>query len=151
MSRLKCGGGRYCNSVRLKELVGVEDIAEAAALDNRNFIRVMIGNEPYLALLDPGATISLVGSRILNKYRDRLRTSSGQVKGVSGAPMKVQGNLRISIDVESRLGILEFRAVVEISHDIILGMAFRGRVGFITAVSSKTMEVWRLWRMASIC
>ena len=37
------------NSVRLNELVGVEDTAEAAALNNTNFIRVMIGNESCLA------------------------------------------------------------------------------------------------------
>ena len=112
------------NSVKLREWVGVEDVVEAAALDNRNFIRVTIGNESYLALLDPGTTISLIGSRILNKYRDRLRESSGQVRGVSGASMKVQGNLRISIDVDGHLGTLEFRAVEEINHDIILGMDF---------------------------
>ena len=112
------------NTVKLREWVGVEDVVEAAALDNRNFIRVMVGNESYLALLDPGATISLVGSRILNKYRDRLRESSGQVRGVSGVPMKVHGNLRISIDVDGHLGTLEFRAVEEINHDIILGMDF---------------------------
>ena len=112
------------NSVKLREWVGVGDEVEAAVLDNRNFIRVMVGNESYLALLDPGATISLVGSRILNKYRDRLRESSGQVRGVSGVPMKVQGNLRISIDVDGHLGTLEFRAVEEINHEIILGMDF---------------------------
>ena len=38
--------------------------------------------------------------------------------------MKVQGNLRISIDVDGYLRILESRAVEEISHDIILGMEF---------------------------
>ena len=112
------------NNVKLREWVGVEDEVGAAALDNRNFIRIMVANESYLALLDPGATISLVGSRILNKYRDRLRESSGQVRGVSGAPMKVQGNLRISLDVDGHLGILEFRAVEEINHDIILDMVF---------------------------
>ena len=56
-------GGKHAiveNSVRLKEFVETEDVVEAAALDNRNFIRVMVGNEPYLAQLDPGATISLV-------------------------------------------------------------------------------------------
>ena len=56
------------NSLRLREMVGMDDVIEAAALDNRNFIRVMVGDEPYLALLDAGATISLVGPRILNKY-----------------------------------------------------------------------------------
>ena len=65
------------NSIRLKELVMVEDVVNSAALDNRNFIRVMIGDEPYLALLDSGATISMVGPRILHKYRSRLRESSG--------------------------------------------------------------------------
>ena len=109
------------NSVKLREWVGVEDEVEAAALD---FIRVTFGNESYLALLDPGATISLVCSPILNKYRDRLRESSGHIRGVCGVPMKVQGNLRISIDVDGHLGTLEFRAVEEINHDIILGMGF---------------------------
>ena len=71
----------------------------------------MVGNEPYLAQLDPGVTISLEGPRLLDKHRDRLKASSGQVKGVSGAPMKVQGNLHISIDVDGHLGILEFRAL----------------------------------------
>ena len=105
-------------SVRLK----VEDEVEAAALDNRNFIRVMVGDESYLVLLDPGATISLLG--ILNRYKGRLREFSGQVRGVSGVPMKVQEKLRISIDVDGHLGMLEFRAVEEINHDIILGMDF---------------------------
>ena len=68
--------------VKLRGWVVVEDDVEAAALDNRNFIRVMVGDESYLALLDPGATISVVGSRILNKYRSRLQESSGQVRGM---------------------------------------------------------------------
>ena len=106
-------------------MVGMDDVIEAAAFDNRNSIRVMVGNEPYLALLDSGATISLVGPRILNKYRERLQKTTGYVKGVSGAPMKIQGKLRISIDVDGHLGLLEFRVVEEISHDIILRMDFR--------------------------
>ena len=45
-------------------------------------------------------------------------------KEVSRVPMKVQGNLRITIHVDGHLGLLEFRAVEEINHDIILGMDF---------------------------
>ena len=45
------------NSVEPKALVGIDEAVEAAAQDNRNFIRVIVGGEPYLALLDPGATI----------------------------------------------------------------------------------------------
>ena len=36
------------NSVKLREWVGVEDEVEAAALDNRNFIRVMVATSPIL-------------------------------------------------------------------------------------------------------
>ena len=51
------------NSVESKALVGIDETVEAAALDNRIFIRVIVGGEPYLALLDPGAIV-LVGLRI---------------------------------------------------------------------------------------
>ena len=61
------------NSVTTKDVVGMDEMVEAASLDNRNFIRVIIGGEAYLALLDPGATVSLVGPKILEKYRDRLQ------------------------------------------------------------------------------
>ena len=82
----------------------MDETVEAAALDNRNFIRVIDGGEPYLVLLDPGATISMVGPRILNKYRDRLQKSTGQVKGVSGTPMTVQGLLKILIEINGQPG-----------------------------------------------
>ena len=112
------------NSVTTKDVVGMDKMVEAASLDNRNFIRVIIGGEAYLALLDLGATVSLVGPKILNKYRDRLQETSGQVRGVSGAPMKVQGMLRIFIEMDGHQGPIDFRAVEEIKHDIILGMDF---------------------------
>ena len=85
---------------------------------------MIVGGEPYLALLDSGAMVPLVGPKILEKYRDRLRETSGQVRGVSGAPMKDQGTLKISIEVDGHQGSLDFRAVVEIKHEIILGMDF---------------------------
>ena len=123
------------NSVKLREWVGVGDEVEAAVLDNRNFIRVMVGNESYLALLDPGATISLVGSRILNKYRDRLRESSGQVRGVSGVPMKVQGNLRISGQ----------------SRKLTMKLSWAWTLGLVAAIPSQTMEERRSRGMVSLC
>ena len=112
------------NSEKPKALVGIDETVEAAALDNRNFIRIIVGGEPYLALLDLGATISLVGPRILNKYRDRLQETTGQVKGVSGTRMTVQGTLKILIEINGQPGSLQFRAVEEINHDMILGMDF---------------------------
>ena len=88
------------NTVTTKDVVGMDEMVEAASLDNRNFIRVKIGGEAHLALLDSGATVSLVGPKILKKHRDRLQETSGQVRGVSGAPMKVQGTLWILIEMD---------------------------------------------------
>ena len=54
------GGGEDAiskNSVEHKRMIGMYETVEAAALENRNFIQVIVGGEPYLALLDPGATI----------------------------------------------------------------------------------------------
>ena len=65
-------------------------------------MRVIVGGKPSLALLDPGAIITLVGPRILNKYRDRLQESTGQVKGVPGTPMTVQGTLKILIEINGQ-------------------------------------------------
>ena len=56
------------NTVTTKDEVGMDEMVETASLVNRNFIRVIIGGEAYLALLDPGATVSLVGPKILKKY-----------------------------------------------------------------------------------
>ena len=112
------------NSGTTKEVVGTDEMVEAASLDNRNFIRIIIGGEAYLDLLDPGATVSLVGPKIIKKYRDRLQETSGQVRGVSGAPMKVQGILRILIEMDGHQGPIDFRAVKEIKHEVILGMDF---------------------------
>ena len=88
------------NSVTTKDVVGMDKVVEAAFLYNRNFIRLIIGGEAYLALLDPGAAVSLVGPKIQKKYRDRLQETSGQVRGVSGPPMMVRGMLRILNEVE---------------------------------------------------
>ena len=52
------------NSGKSKEMVGMEEVVETATLDERNFIRVVIDDEPYLALLDLGSTTSLVGPPI---------------------------------------------------------------------------------------
>ena len=112
------------NSVTTGDVVGMDEMVEATSLDNRNFIRVIIGGEAHLALLDPGETVSLVGPKILNKYRDRLQETSGQVRGVSGTPMKIQGILRILIEADGHQGSIDFRAVEEIKHEIILGMDF---------------------------
>ena len=65
--------------------MGIEEVGKEV---DGNFIRVMIGGEHYLALLDLGVPISLVGPRSLKKNRGRLQKVKDHVRTGSGSPME---------------------------------------------------------------
>ena len=71
--------------------VETREMVEAAAMDNRNFIKIIIARETYMTLFYPGASISLVGPRLAKRFEQRLEETSAQVKGVTGSPVKVKG------------------------------------------------------------
>ena len=75
------------------------EMVEAAAMDNRNIMKIIIGGKTYMTLFHPGATISLVGPRLAKRFEQRLEETSGQVKGVTSSPVKIKGILRINLDV----------------------------------------------------
>ena len=54
----------------------INEIVLSALVDNRNFINIEVNGETYRALLDPGATLSLAGARIADRFKGRLRESS---------------------------------------------------------------------------
>ena len=109
----------------IKPSVEGNEIVEAAAMDNRNFMEVIIGGETYVALLDPGATISLVRPRLAKRFEQRLEETSSHVKGVTGSPVRIKGVLKINLDVGGCNGQLTCsRAVEDIGHEIVLGMDF---------------------------
>ena len=56
------------------------EMVEAAAMDNRNSMKIIIGGETYMTLFHPGATISLVGPRLAKRFEQLLDETSGQVK-----------------------------------------------------------------------
>ena len=93
-------------------------------MDNRNFMKIIIRGKTYMTLFHPGATISLVGPRLVKRFEQRLEETSDQVKGVTGSPVKIKGILKINLDVGECTGQLMFRAVEDIGHEIFLGMDF---------------------------
>ena len=64
--------------------------------DNRNFINIEIGGEIYRALLDPGATLVLVGQTLARKFEDPLNASSTRVRTATGNVTCVLGSLPIT-------------------------------------------------------
>ena len=101
--------------------MGIEEVGKEV---DENFIRVMIGGEPYIVLLDLGAPISLVGPRILNKNRGRLQKVKGHVRSGSGSPIETQEILRTFIEVHGHVSQLDLRATEDLRYDMVLGMDF---------------------------
>ena len=95
--------------------MGIEEVGKEV---DGNFIRVMIGGEPYLALLDLGASISLVGPRILNKNRRRLQKVKGHDRTGSCSPMETQEILRTFIEVDGHVSQLDLRAIEDLRYDM---------------------------------
>ena len=54
----------------------INEIVLSALVDNGNFINIEVNGETYRPLLDPGATLSIAGARIADRFKGRLRESS---------------------------------------------------------------------------
>ena len=57
--------------------------------DNCKFRTVVIGGQSYKALLDPGATVSLVNCQIADRFQDRLADCNAFVSTVTGKVSRV--------------------------------------------------------------
>lgn len=53
-----------------------DEAVDRTRTENRYFIKVILGEQPYLAQFFPGATISVVGPRVVGQFKDRLRSPS---------------------------------------------------------------------------
>ena len=68
--------------------------------ENRNFLTIRLAGEKYKALLDPGAMISLVGPKISERFRSRLRPNNTMIRAVTGAISEVLGVLDVNIEID---------------------------------------------------
>ena len=92
--------------------------------ENRNIITVSLGSRLYRALIDSGAMVSLIGTKIARHFRDKLRPSATAVRGVSGNALRVLGALRVRISIDNGSKELEVRVTEGIDHEIILEIQF---------------------------
>ena len=63
----------------------------ATCFDNK---QTCFDGRDYRALLNPDASISLVGQRIANRCRDRIMLSEFRIRAVTELITKVKGNLK---------------------------------------------------------
>ena len=92
--------------------------------DNRNFIQILIAGQMYRALLDPGATLSLAGPKLAERFKDRMDETNTRVRTATGDVTRALGCLPICIEIDGRAERIVFKAIAELEQDFILGMDF---------------------------
>lgn len=92
--------------------------------DNRNFLTLTLGGEEYKTLLDPGATLSLIGPRVVEKFKDKLKKNNSFIKTATGKISKTLGVLDTVFEIEGISRKISLKGMEELDYDIILGMDF---------------------------
>ncbi|KAL7294211.1 hypothetical protein TKK_0012229 [Trichogramma kaykai] len=101
-----------------------DDIIDLASIcsENRLFIAVQIERENVAALIDPGATGTLLGPRLAHRLSAKLKPSSTLVRSANGKISRALRAVKMTFSVNDRSVTLNCEAVREIEHDMILGM-----------------------------
>ena len=92
--------------------------------ENRNFLTMILAGKSFRALLDTGAVLSIVGSRVAECVQERFQPSDIVVRAVIGKVGSVLGALNVHLKIDSIVRKIQVKAVLELEQDIILGMAF---------------------------
>ena len=93
-------------------------------VDNRYYLSVVLGRREYKALFDPGATLSLVGQRVAELDKDRLKEYNSVIRSVNGKVTPVIGVLDLMFHANGKSKLISVKVVSELDHDLILGMDF---------------------------
>ena len=104
----------------------VSDNDEVAVVNakNRNFLTVNLGGCDYRALYDSGSTLSLVSKKIAKKFQDRLEPVQTRIESAMGITARCLGEFTMYLVVDSVADVLKFKAMDNLTHDIIQGMDF---------------------------
>ena len=92
--------------------------------ENRHYITVSLGGVNYKALFDPGACLSLVGPKIAERFKQRLRESGTCIKNVNGGVTPTLGVMKVMLEVEGVTDTVDLKAVHNLDQEMILGMDF---------------------------
>ena len=99
------------NEIRVIETIDSDEPEAVAGMcsENRNFLKVKLGNTEYKALYDPGATISPINADIADKFKNRIEKNETIVESAMGTAYKCLGKLKINLVVDGVLRNLNMK------------------------------------------
>ena len=117
-------------------------VAWAGKYENCGYMCDSIGGVVYYALYDPGATCSVAGPALGERFADRLQPSSSGMHVVNGRGSNVLGTLPVMLEMERVSKGIKLRVVNAVDQPMILEVDF-GR-------AFKISTEWELERWRSI-
>ena len=116
-------------------------------LDNENFVEVRIGKRIIKALVDSGSFTSIISSELLKQlgvYGQPLKSNQSSVLfSASNNKLRVTAEICLSFNRQTHCLFIshEFKVVLNVSHNIILGMDFLRANKIILDCERGTMTV----------
>ena len=101
-----------------------EPLVAAAEWDNRHYLHVSLGGRVYRALFDPGATCSLIGPGLTERFAEHIVPSKSRIRAFDGSKSGVSGVLPVTLEIDGCEKVMRFRAVKSIGQEILLGTDF---------------------------
>ncbi|CAB0040796.1 unnamed protein product [Trichogramma brassicae] len=115
-----------CVAVRSRDSLREVDaiVSSARSSDTRKYVSIALGGNRYSALLDPGATSSLIHERVADRFRKQMRTCGVFVRSAMCEVSKAIGTLAADMKIEGFQSRLNFRVMPVLDEDVILGIDF---------------------------
>lgn len=92
---------------------------DGQSFENRFYMRIFIAQKPYYALVGPGATISVVGPKLSDKFKERLTATDASVQRALELSTITLGKLRLWLNIDKVSQAFELRAVNTLTQDVI--------------------------------
>ena len=102
-------------------------LIDDSAISKRIYINIIINNKEYKALLDTGATISVLGTDSDDLWTNLVninKNSSNNVIAANGQQLKCNGLVKIHVKHNNQKHWIKMLVIPEVIEQIILGMNF---------------------------
>lgn len=136
---------RVVTNSAYRNLLNVAPLFEKKLFDTRPYINIKLFDSEFVALLDSGASHSIIGKRglwILNKYKLNIdKRCSKFISTADGKQQKINGCVDIPLCTKGTSKVINFFIVPSLEHEIILGSNFCNQFGIIMDFRNQNWDI----------
>ena len=123
-------GDEKCENPESETQVDKRNKLDEVKVENRNFLKIKLTGLEFCALFDPGVTVSLVSTAVVQNFMKRLQPADTFVKMATGEANECLRRSRATVIIDAVTDVLVIRASQNIEHEMILGSGIHEEVGY---------------------